>query len=142
MKIDSKLKQDIKMIQMRNYMDPKRYWFAAYLQYALCGIWTDCTNLLGLLLIRFYKNPDKMGNILHTGTVIEGPSEYKSSRLTNRERKQTIVDEILGDKKIKDYSKKKFLEIQTEKTSKHKAFKADRNHKKKVAKAKRIRKLF
>jgi hypothetical protein len=25
MKIDSKLKQDIRMIQMRNYMDPKRY---------------------------------------------------------------------------------------------------------------------
>jgi hypothetical protein len=67
--IDEKIKRDIKMIQMRNYLDPKR----------------------------FYKNPDKMGKVLHVGTVIEGPSEYFSSRMSRKERKQTIVEEILGD---------------------------------------------
>lgn len=66
--IDEKIKRDIKMIQMRNYLDPKR----------------------------FYKNPDKMGKVLHVGTVIEGPSEYFSSRMSRKERKQTIVEEILG----------------------------------------------
>lgn len=72
-----------------------------------------------------------MTKILHTGTVIEGPAEYKSSRLTNRERKQTIVEEILADKKIKDYSKKKFLEIQADKSSrKRKAFKSAKKYKK------------
>jgi hypothetical protein len=79
---------------------------------------------------RFYKNPDKMANILHTGTVIEGPSEYKSARMTNRERKQTIVEEILADKKIRDYSKNKFLEIQSKKSSKKKAYKTARKSKK------------
>jgi hypothetical protein len=69
MKLDTKMKQEIRMIQMRNYIDPKR----------------------------FYKNPDKIGKVLHTGTVIEGAAEYKSSRLTNKERKQTIVEEILAD---------------------------------------------
>ena len=59
-----------------------------------------------------------MTKILHTGTVIEGPAEYKSSRMTNRERKQSIVEEILADKKIRDYSKNKFLEIQSEKSRK------------------------
>jgi hypothetical protein len=67
--IDEKIKRDIKMIQMRNYLDPKR----------------------------FYKNPDKMGKVLHVGTVIEGPSEYFSSRMSRKERKQTIVEEILGE---------------------------------------------
>jgi hypothetical protein len=71
-----------------------------------------------------------MANILHTGTVIEGPSEYKSARMTNRERKQTIVEEILADKKIRDYSKNKFLEIQSKKSSKKKAYKTVRKSKK------------
>ena len=62
--------------------------------------------------------------------MIEGPSEYKSARMTNRERKQTIVEEILGDKKIKDYSKKKFLEIQATKGNKRKAYKSSRKSKK------------
>ena len=71
-----------------------------------------------------------MTKILHTGTVIEGPSEYKSARLTNRERKQTIVEEILGDRKIKDYSKRKFMEIQSEKSNKRKAYKSSKKSKK------------
>ena len=59
-----------------------------------------------------------MRNVLHMGTVIEGPHEFKSSRLTNKERKQTIVDEILNDSQIKSYSKRKFLDIQKEKSNK------------------------
>ena len=82
---------------------------------------------------RFYKNPDKLGTVLHIGTVIEGPSEYKSARLTNKERKQSIVEEILADKDIKNYSKRKYMEIQTFKSgkNKHKAFKAEKKSNKK-----------
>jgi Fcf2 pre-rRNA processing len=57
------------------------------------------------------------------GTVVEGPSEYFSSRLSKKERKQTIVEEILGDKTLKDYSKRKYSEIQYEKSNKKKMFK-------------------
>lgn len=100
------------MIQMRNYLDPKR----------------------------FYKNPDKLGAVLHIGTVIEGPHEYKSSRLTNKQRKQSIVEEILADKSIKDYSKRKFNEIQASKLNKRKTFKVKKAAKKDSKK--KIRKLF
>lgn len=78
---------------------------------------------------RFYKNPDKMGKVLHVGTVIEGPSEYFSSRLSRKERKQTIVEEILGDRTLKDYSKRKYSEIQIEKSSKKKMFKSKKSKK-------------
>lgn len=64
---------------------------------------------------RFYKNPDKLGSVVHIGTVIQGPAEYKSARLTNKERRGTIVEEILADKDIKSYSKRKFMEIQASK---------------------------
>lgn len=80
-------------------------------------------NLSFLPLNRFYKNADKVGKVLHVGTVVEGPSEYFSSRLSKKERKQTIVEEILGDKTLKDYSKRKYSEIQYEKSNKKKMFK-------------------
>jgi hypothetical protein len=70
-----------------------------------------------------------MGKVLHVGTVIEGPSEYFSSRLSRKERKQTIVEEILGDRTLIDYSKRKYSEIQIEKSSKKKTFKSKKGKK-------------
>ena len=67
---------------------------------------------------RFYKNPDKQRPVLHIGTVIEGAAEYKSARITNKTRRQTIVDEILADSSIREYTKRKFMEIQKENASK------------------------
>ena len=78
------LRADMKVVQMRNYLDPKR----------------------------FYKNPDKMKNIIGVGTVIEGPEEYTTQRMSKHERKQTLVGEILADRSIKDYTKRKYAEIQ------------------------------
>ena len=65
----------------------------------------------------------RSGQVLHVGTVVEGPSEYRSSRLTNKERKQTIVEEVLGDATLKDYAKRKYNEIQFQKQNKKKMFK-------------------
>ena len=107
LEMDEKLKRDLSIIRMRNYLDPKRY--DHWTIYILIFI-TEIT----LLQYRFYKNPDKQRPIVHIGTVIEGPAEYKSSRLTNRERKQSLVDEILADSKIRDYTKRKYMDIQQE----------------------------
>ena len=64
--------------------------------------------------------------------MIEGPTEYMASRLTRKERKQTIMDEVLGDSKLKSYTKKTFMGIQTEKSKKRKIFsrKGNNNNKK------------
>lgn len=70
------------------------------------------------LYCRFYKNPDKFGPILHRGTVIAGRNESKAQKMTRREQKQTLFEEIFSDKKVKDYSKRKYLEIQKEKSKK------------------------
>ena len=115
--MDSGLRADIKMVEMRNYLDPKR----------------------------FYKNPDKIRKVLHTGTVIEGAAEYKTARMTKKERKTSLVGEIIADKQIKDYTKRKYVELQNDK--------ADRRGRKPKSKklgdrsgkgsgGKKIRKLF
>ena len=53
-----------------------------------------------------------MGAVLHVGTVIEGSAEFKSSRLNRKDRKQSIVEELMADHSIKDYTKRKYNSIQ------------------------------
>ena len=79
-----------------------------------------------------------MRNILHVGTVIEGSGEYSSARLKNRDRRQTIVEEILSDKSATDYSKRTYLQIQREKSNKRKTYKETKSKDQR----KRIRSLF
>ena len=100
MEVDDGLKRDIKLIEMRNYLDPKR----------------------------FYKKADKIGAVLHVGTVIEGPHEYKSSRIKKSDRKGTIIDELLADKAVTGYSKKTFVQLQKDKIRK-KVFRPQRKAK-------------
>ena len=88
--LDASMKGDLKMVEMRNYLDPKR----------------------------FYKNPDKIKKVLHVGTVVEGAAEYTTNRMTKKERKQSLVGEIIADKQIKDYTKRKYVELQHEKEAK------------------------
>lgn len=46
------------------------------------------------------------------GTIIESPTEYFSARIKNKDRKETIVQELLADNKSKEYFKRKYNEIQ------------------------------
>lgn len=80
-------------------------------------------------VFRFYKNPEKNleSRVINVGTVIEGFGEFKSSRLTKKERKQTILDEILSDQKIKSYTKQTYLNIQEKKANKLKVYKKKKN---------------
>ncbi|URE04972.1 4Fe-4S binding domain [Musa troglodytarum] len=50
--------------------------------------------------------------ILKVGTVIEPASEFFSGRLTKKERKTTLADELLHDDALKAYRKRKIQEIQ------------------------------
>ncbi len=93
--MNNSIKADLRMIRMRNFLDPKR----------------------------FYKAPDRMRVVLHEGTVIEGPGEYRSSRIVSKDRRLSIVDEVLYDKELLRYSKRKYEKIQTERNCKIKMYK-------------------
>jgi Fcf2 pre-rRNA processing len=53
--------------------------------------------------------------LLQIGTVIEGATEWKTARLTKKQRRATIADELLADAGLRGYAKGKFLNIQEEK---------------------------
>ena len=82
------LKTDLAIIRNRTYLDPKR----------------------------FYKSTDKHHSIVQVGTVIEGAAEFYSSRLTKRERRSNITEELMADKATLDYTKNKFKKMAQEKS--------------------------
>jgi hypothetical protein len=85
------LKRDFQLLKMRSVLDPKR----------------------------FYKKDSSKGlpEFSQVGTVIEGPTEYFTSRLTNKEKKRTLVEEVLQGEKKSGRFKSKYNEIQESKTS-------------------------
>jgi len=86
--MSDELKTDLAIIRNRNYLDPKK----------------------------FYKSADSFqGKVLQVGTVIEGSSEFYSSRLTNRERKQNLTEELMSDATVANYAKRKYYDMQSEK---------------------------
>ncbi|XP_041368745.1 deoxynucleotidyltransferase terminal-interacting protein 2-like [Gigantopelta aegis] len=84
--LDDEKKNDLLALQMRRALDPKR----------------------------FYKNNDLKGlpKYYQFGTVIESPTEFYSARIPKKQRKKTIVDELLADAEFRKYNKRKYTEIQ------------------------------
>ncbi|KAF2205168.1 rRNA-processing protein FCF2 [Delitschia confertaspora ATCC 74209] len=95
--VTPELRRDLQLLKMRNVVDPKR----------------------------FYKKDNKAPDIppfSQVGTIIEGPTEFFSGRLQNKERKKTFVEEALAQEAETGRFKKKYNEIQTSKTSGKKAY--------------------
>jgi hypothetical protein len=66
------------------------------------------------------------------GTLVEGPTEFYSARLTKKERKRTLVEEVLSSGQALSKFKSKYNEIQERKSSGKKA-----HYKKVVARRRR-----
>ena len=49
---------------------------------------------------------------------MDSPVDFYSDRITKKDRKKTLVDELLADAEFKKFSKRKYVEIIDEK-SKH-----------------------
>lgn len=73
---------------------------------------------------RHYKkegSKQEIPEFSQVGTVIEGPTEFFSARLSNKERKRTLVEEVLEGERATQRFKSKYNEIQAAKTSGKKA---------------------
>lgn len=77
-------KRDWMVLQMRNALNPKRFYKK-----------------------NDHKEPPKYFQV---GTIIETPADFYHARVPNRERKQTIVEELLADAEFQKYGKRKYAE--------------------------------
>ena len=83
------LRRDMRLLKLRGAYDPKR----------------------------FYKTDDtsKLPKHFQVGTVVQGAQDFYSSRLTKKERKRTLTEEVFADAEIKKLRKKRFAKIQAAK---------------------------
>ncbi|KAJ3045211.1 hypothetical protein HDV00_011082 [Rhizophlyctis rosea] len=75
------IKRDLHILKSRGVLDPKRH----------------------------YKKDTTKGlpKFFQIGTIVEGAADFYSGRLTRKERKQTIVDELMADQESRQYFKQK-----------------------------------
>ncbi|CAG8452077.1 11300_t:CDS:2 [Paraglomus brasilianum] len=94
--ITPEIKRHLQLLKLRDVLDPKR----------------------------FYKKGDlkELPTHFQIGTIVEGPADPRSARLTRKEKRRTVVDQLLADEEAKTYYKRKFLEIQETKQSGGKKF--------------------
>ncbi|KAL1848971.1 dTDP-fucopyranose mutase [Paecilomyces lecythidis] len=91
------LKRDLQMIRMRSVLDPKRH----------------------------YKKGTDEGaapKFSQVGTVVEGPTEFISSRIPKKERKRTFVSEAMAAERQSGRFTAKYRDIQAAKTSGKKSY--------------------
>ncbi|XP_073006384.1 rRNA-processing protein fcf2-like [Typha latifolia] len=85
--ITPELKKDLEILKLRSVIDPKRHFKKGEKS----------------------KAPPKY---FQASTVIEPATEFFSGRLTKKQRKMTLADELLSDHALKAYRKRKVQEIE------------------------------
>ena len=91
------LKRDLQLIEMRSVLDPHRHYKKS-------------------------TGKNKMSAFSQVGTVIEGPTEWYSSRIDQKDRATTFVAESMASERETGRFKRKYDEIQEKKTSGKKAY--------------------
>ena len=103
--ITSKIAADIAVIRNRQYLNPNRFYKSSDMSKS--------------------KNP-----VVQLGTVIEGPTEYFSSRLAKKDRRSNITDEFMRESFGKgNYVQEKYNRMQRENTDRAKKRKRYGKHK-------------
>ncbi|XP_023021778.2 deoxynucleotidyltransferase terminal-interacting protein 2 [Leptinotarsa decemlineata] len=87
------VKQDLQVLQMRSVLDPKH----------------------------FYKKNDLkvLPKYFQIGKVMDSPIDFYNDRIPKKQRKKTLVDELLADAQFQKYNKRKYKEIIEDKQKTH-----------------------
>lgn len=88
----NEIKNDLLALQMSSILDPKRF----------------------VKRSRFPTTPQ----YFQVGTIEDDPVDFYRARLPKKQRKLTVVDELLADAKFRQYNKRKYAEIQDKTISK------------------------
>ncbi|KAL8895521.1 MAG: hypothetical protein Q9207_008136 [Kuettlingeria erythrocarpa] len=91
-RLDPHLKRDLQLLKMRSTWDPKRHYK---------------TDNQKPILPKFSQ----------VGTIVEGPTEYYSSRISKRNRKRSFVEEVLAVEEGTGRFANKYNDIQASKIS-------------------------
>jgi len=83
--VTEEIKNDLEVLQMRGALDPKRF---------------------------YKKNANKeLPKYFQVGQYVNSPVEFYSDRGTSKNKKKTLVDELMADAEFQRYNKRKYTEI-------------------------------
>ncbi|XP_022821883.1 deoxynucleotidyltransferase terminal-interacting protein 2 [Spodoptera litura] len=105
--VTEELKNDLQVLKMRSALDPKH----------------------------FYKKNDMevLPKYFQVGRIMDSALDHVNERLTKKQRKRTMVDELLADAEFQKYNKKKYKEIVDEKRkTEYRTFMRDKRQKNKA----------
>lgn len=91
------LRRDLQLLKMRNVLDPKRH----------------------------YKKDNSKNDVpafSQVGTVIEGATEFYNGRIKNKDRKQTMLEEVISQEKESGRFQRKYEDINRSRSSGKKSF--------------------
>lgn len=91
------LKRDLQLIELRSVLDPHRHY-------------------------KKTSGKNRVPAFSQVGTVIEGPTEWYSSRINKKDRAKTFVEEAMAGERETGRFKRKYDEIQGKKTSGRKSY--------------------
>ncbi|KAL4423878.1 hypothetical protein ABPG75_001179 [Micractinium tetrahymenae] len=88
--ITDEVKNDLRMLRLRGALDPKAH----------------------------YKKLDatKFPKYFQMGTVVESAADFYSARLTKKQRKRTLTEEVMADAHLTEARKKRFNKLQEERS--------------------------
>ncbi|KAF9586883.1 hypothetical protein IFM89_039908 [Coptis chinensis] len=119
--ITPEIKRDLQILKLRSALDPKRHYkksdsksktLPKYFQASI--LCYSCVVLLCTFFIALI-NSWVILSFNQVGTVIESASDFFSGRLTKKERKETLANELLADHSLTKYRKRKIREIEEQK---------------------------
>lgn len=67
------------------------------------------------------------------GRVIDSPADYYTDRTTKKDRKKSLVDQLMADAEFKKYNKRKYTEIIEEKSKLQRKYSGQNKRKKKTS---------
>lgn len=91
-------KADLELLQMRNAIDPTAHYRR-----------NDRSTLPKYFQVRLYYSYLVIYILFQIGRVVDAPEDYYSGRMTRKERKKTIVDELLNDMEFQKKNKEKYV---------------------------------
>ncbi|POS81435.1 rRNA-processing protein FCF2 [Diaporthe helianthi] len=89
---DPKVKKDFQILRMRGVLDKKKFW-------------------------KRDNRKDPFPAFSQIGTLVEGPTDHHNGRLTKKERKRTLVEEVLATGESDGKFKDRYMKIQEKKMS-------------------------
>ncbi|RDX87358.1 fcf2, partial [Mucuna pruriens] len=96
--ITPELQKDLKLLKLRAALDPKRHYKKG--------------DSKSKTLPKYFQANHLEFEYNQVGTVVDSPFDFFSGRLTKKERKATLADELLSDQNLAAYRKRKVQEIE------------------------------